>query len=107
VYGKTDVIYSGPTYDSMKIEGNKVRVFFKNTGSGLKIGGDRLTGFSLASDFRRFFWANATLEGNSVVLTCEDITWPVAVRYGWADNADSNLFNQDGLPASPFRTDNW
>jgi sialate O-acetylesterase len=106
-YGKTDVVYSGPTYDSMKVDGRRVRVFFKNTGSGLKIGGDHLTGFSLASDFRRFFWADAVLEGNSVVLTCEDVPWPVAVRYGWADNADSNLFNQEGLPASPFRSDNW
>jgi sialate O-acetylesterase len=106
-YGRTDVVYSGPTYDSIKIEGNKARVFFKNAGSGLKIGGDRLTGFALASDFRRFFWANATLEGNSVLLTCEDVPWPVAVRYGWADNADCNLFNQEGLPASPFRTDSW
>jgi len=106
-YGHTDVVYSGPTFDSLKIEGNKARLFFKNTGSGLKIGGDRLTGFSLASDFRRFFWADARIEGNSVVVTCEDVKWPAAVRYGWANNADSNLFNEEGLPASPFRTDNW
>jgi sialate O-acetylesterase len=107
VYGKTDVVYSGPMFDSMKIEGNKVRLNFKNVGSGLKMGGDRLTGFSLASDFRRFFWASARIEGNAVILSCEDVQWPAAVRYGWADNADSNLFNQEGLPASPFRTDNW
>jgi sialate O-acetylesterase len=106
-YGHTDVVYSGPTFDSMKIEGNKVRLFFKNVGGGLKVEGARLTGFSMASDFRRFFWANATIEGSSVVVTCDDVTWPAAVRYGWADNADCNLFNEEGLPASPFRTDNW
>jgi sialate O-acetylesterase len=106
-YGRTDVVYSGPVFDSLKIEGNKARLTFKNVGSGLKIAGDRLTGFSLASDFRRFFWASATIEGNSVVVTCEDIRWPAALRYGWADNGDCNLCNQEGLPAAPFRTDNW
>jgi sialate O-acetylesterase len=107
VYGHTDVVYSGPVFDSLKIEGNKARLSFKNVGGGLKIGGDRLTGFSMASDFRRFFWANATIEGNSIVVTCEDVPWPAAVRYGWADHADANLFNQEGLPAAPFRTDAW
>jgi sialate O-acetylesterase len=107
VYGKTGVVYSGPMFDSLKIEGNKARLIFKNVGGGLKIGGDRLTGFSMASDFRRFFWADARIEGNSVVVTCDDVQWPAAVRYGWADNAGCNLFNQEGLPASPFRTDSW
>jgi len=107
VYGKTDVVYSGPIFDSMKIEGHQMRLIFKNVGSGLKMGGDRLTGFSMASDFRRFFWANARIDGNSIVVTCEDVQWPAAVRYGWADNADGSLFNQEGLPAPPFRTDGW
>ena len=93
--------------DLMKIEGKRVRLSFKNVGGGLKIVGDKLTGFSMASDFRRFFWADATIEGNSVVVACEDVKWPAAVRYGWADNADCNLFNQEGLPASPFRTDDF
>jgi sialate O-acetylesterase len=106
-YGKTDVVYSGPVFDTLKIEGNKARLTFKNVGGGLKIGGDKLTGFSLASDFRRFFWANATIEGNTIVVTCEDVQWPAAVRFGWADNTDCNLLNQEGLPAAPFRTDNW
>ena len=107
VYGKTDVVYSGPVFDSLKIDGNKARLTFKNVGSGLKLNGDRLTGFSMASDFRRFFWAEARIEGNTVVVTCEDVKWPVAVRYGWADNTEGNLFNEEGLPASPFRTDPW
>jgi sialate O-acetylesterase len=107
VYGRTDVVDSGPVYDSLKIEGNKARLTFKNVGGGLKIGGDRLTGFSIASDFRRFFWGSATIEGNSIVVQCEDVPWPVAVRYGWADHTDGNLFNQEGLPAAPFRSDHW
>jgi sialate O-acetylesterase len=106
-YGKTDVVFSGPTFESIKIEGHKARIHFKNVGGGLKVGGQKLTGFSMASDFRRFFWADATIEGNSVVVTCDDVKWPAAVRYGWADNADGNLFNEEGLPASPFRTDSW
>ena len=106
-YGKSDLVYSGPLYDSMKIEVNKVRIKFKNIGGGLKAEGKRLTGFSMASDFRRFVWADAVIEGDSVVVWTDEVKWPAAVRYAWADNPECNLCNQEGLPASPFRTDNW
>jgi sialate O-acetylesterase len=106
-YGKSDLVYSGPLFDSMKIEGNKIRILFKNAGSGLKMAGDSLKGFALASEFRHFAWANAMIDGNSVVVWCDEVKWPAAVRYGWDDNPECTLFNQEGLPASPFRTDTW
>ena len=107
VYGKSDLVTSGPTFDNMKIEASRVRITFKNIGSGLKSNGDKLVGFQMASDFRRFYWANATIEGNSVVVSCEDVKWPAAVRYAFADNPECNLTNSEGLPAVPFRTDSW
>lgn len=107
VYGKSDLVTSGPTFDAMKIEGSRVRITFKNVGGGLKGNGDKVVGFQMASDFRKFYWANATIEGNSVVVTCEDVKWPAAVRYAYADNPECNLYNQEGLPALPFRTDSW
>ena len=66
-----------------------------------------LKGFSMSGDFRRFVWANAAIEGNSVVVWSEDCPYPTAVRYGWSDNPECNLFNREGLPAPPFRTDRW
>jgi sialate O-acetylesterase len=107
VYGKSSLVTSGPTIDVMKIEGSRVRITFKNIGGGLKANGDKLVGFQMASDFRKFYWADATIEGNSVVVTCEDVKWPAAVRYAYADNPECNLYNQEGLPALPFRTDSW
>jgi sialate O-acetylesterase len=107
VYGKSDLVFSGPLYDSIKIETSKVRIKFKNIGGGLKAGGDKLVGFQMAGDFRKFFWANAAIEGDTVVVWCDDVKWPAAVRYAYADNPECNLYNSEGLPASPFRTDNW
>jgi sialate O-acetylesterase len=106
-YGKTDLVYSGPLFDSYKIEFNKVRIKFKNLGGGLKVNGDVLKGFTLASDFRKFTWAHALVEGDTVVVWSDELPWPAAVRYAWADNPECNLFNKEGLPASPFRTDTW
>jgi sialate O-acetylesterase len=84
-----------------------VRIKFRNTGSGLKAGGEKLTGFQMSGDFRRFSWASAVIEGNSVVVSCDDVKWPAAVRYAYAGNPECNLFNYEGLPAIPFRTDSW
>lgn len=106
-YGRPDLVYSGPLYDSMHIERDGVRIRFKNVGGGLKAVGEKLTGFSMSSDFRKFFWAKAVIEGDTVVVKSDDIRWPAAVRYAWSDNPECNLFNQEGLPASPFRTDDW
>jgi len=101
------IVYSGPIYRSMRIEGNKIRIFFNHVGSGLVAKGENLTGFAIAGEDRKFVWANAKIEGNTVVVWSEQVPKPVAVRYGWADNPDCNLYNKEGLPASPFRTDDW
>jgi len=118
-YGQ-DLVYSGPIYDSMKIEGNKIRLIFKDTGSGLKMGTPpwtptgvpvpaptELKGFAIAGADKNFVWAKAEIDGNDVVVSSDQVASPVAVRYGWANNPPCNLYNKEGLPASPFRTDDW
>ena len=107
VYGKELPEYSSPLYDSMKIDENKIRISFKHVGSGLEAKGERLTGFSIAGEDRTFVWADAKLDGNTVVVSSDKVAKPVAVRYAWADYPECNLYNKEGLPASPFRTDNW
>ena len=104
VYGE-NLVYSGPIFEKMSSEGNKVRLRFKNVGSGLQVKGDTLKGFAIAGPDKKFVHANAVLDGNTVVLTATDIASPVAIRYGWAKNPDVNLYNKQGLPASPFKTD--
>jgi len=108
-YGENDIVYSGPSYESMKKEGDKVTLTFSSIGSGLMVkGSDTLEGFAIAGPDHHFVWANAKIDGNKVVVWSKNVSNPVAVRYGWADNPeDANLFNKQGLPASPFRTDNW
>jgi sialate O-acetylesterase len=108
-YGKANV-YSGPTFESMKIEGNKVVLSFSNTGSGLSAKNKYgyLQGFEIAGADKRFQYAKAVIEGDKVIVYQEGIGNPVAVRFGWADDAgDNNLFNREGFPAVPFRTDHW
>jgi sialate O-acetylesterase len=108
-YGK-DILCAGPTYSSMHVTGNKVTVKFDNTGSGLRVNNKYgyINGFSLAGADGKFFWARGTiLNNNTVILQSKEVSAPVAVRYGWADNPDDlNLYNSEGLPANPFRTDN-
>ena len=105
-----DVVYSGPVYQSMQVEGNQIRLQFKHQGSGL-IAKDKngdLKSFAIAGADQKFVWAKARIEGNEVIVWNEDIANPVAVRYGWGNNPDNaNFYNKEGLPASPFRTDNW
>ncbi|MGQ9462344.1 MAG: sialate O-acetylesterase [Candidatus Fervidibacter sp.] len=105
-YGRK-VVYSGPIYRSMRIEGNKIRLFFDHVGSGLVAKGGELRGFAIAGKDGKFVWANAKIEGDTVLVWSEQVPEPVAVRYGWADNPDCNLYNKEGLPASPFRTDDF
>jgi sialate O-acetylesterase len=102
------VIPSGPLFERFTIEGDKVvRIKFKY-GDGLKtIDGGPVKGFAIAGADRRFVWANARIEGDTVLVWSPDVSKPVAVRYGWADNPVVNLYNKAGLPASPFRTDDW
>jgi sialate O-acetylesterase len=99
---------AGPLYDTLAIEGNKIRVRFKHVDGGLMTaGGGPPRGFAIAGADHKFHWAEARLDGNSVIVWSDDVPQPVAVRYGWADNPDCNLYNKADLPASPFRTDDW
>ena len=105
---KLPIEYSGPLYESMNIEGGDVRVRFTHVGAGLEVhNGEELRGFAVAGTDRQFHWAKARIVGNAVLVSSPDVAEPVAVRYAWADSPVCNLFNQDGLPASPFRTDDW
>jgi len=109
-YGR-DVVYSGPMYHSMRIEGNRVYIEFNHVGSGLEVHDPYgyLKGFTMAGTDRKFHWARADLvDDHTVVVYSPEVEEPVAVRYGWADNPyDLNLYNEEGLPANPFRTDDW
>jgi len=92
----------------MKIEGNKIRIKFNHTGSGLITkDSDQLMGFVIAGEDQKFVKAQAKIENDTVVVWSDEIEKPVAVRYAWAGNPVCNLYNKEGLPASPFRTDNW
>ncbi|HVR85802.1 MAG TPA: sialate O-acetylesterase [Planctomycetota bacterium] len=105
VYGRP-LVYTGPEFDSMRVESDRVRILFKNVGGGLKADG-RLRGFRISGDFRMFVNADAEIHGDTVLVSSPEVRWPAAVRYGWADNPDCNLTNKEGLPATPFRTDSW
>jgi sialate O-acetylesterase len=109
-YGQ-DVVYSGPVYKSMEISGDRIILGFDPVGSGL-VAKDKygyLRSFAIAGPDRKFVWAKAYITaGNKVVVMHDAVKNPVAVRYAWADNPDdANLYNIEGLPASPFRTDDW
>jgi sialate O-acetylesterase len=107
-YGKADLVYSGPLYDSMAVDGNKVKIKFQHVGGGLVArDGKPLTHFTIAGEDQQFVDATATIEGDSVVVTSDKVAKPVAVRFGWNQLAEPNLSNKDGLPASPFRTDDF
>ena len=106
VYGKA-IVPSGPLFDRFAIDGNKVRISFKY-GQGLKTrDGGPVKGFAIAGADRKFVWAEARIEGDTVVVSSPAILKPAAVRYAWGDNPLVNLYNKAGLPASPFRTDDW
>jgi sialate O-acetylesterase len=104
VYGEK-LVYSGPVYDRMSVEGNSVRLYFHHTGGGLLAKGGELKGFAIAGADKKFAWADARIEGNTVVVSAEGINSPAVVRYGWGRNPLATLFNKEDLPASPFRTD--
>lgn len=119
VYGEK-VVYSGPVYQSMTLKNNRIYLEFTQCGSGLIMSRPpwtptgvtpaqpvELTGFAVAGADQKFVWAKAIIEGNSVIVYSDEVKHPVAVRYNWADNPSGNLYNEEGLPASPFRTDNW
>ncbi|MDB6022497.1 MAG: Sialic acid-specific 9-O-acetylesterase [Pedosphaera sp.] len=109
-YGE-HIVYSGPIYKSMKVEGNKATLKFDNVGGGLIARDGDLKGFAVCGEDKKFVWATATIEGSGrssrVVVSAPEVAHPIAVRYGWADCPVVNLWNKDGLPASPFRTDDF
>jgi sialate O-acetylesterase len=97
--------YSGPLCDGVKIEGSTLRLHFAHVGKGLVAQGGVLKGFAIAGADRRFVWANAVIDGDTVTVSSDKVTAPIALRYAWADNPVCNLTNSEGFPAAPFRTE--
>jgi sialate O-acetylesterase len=105
-YGKK-IEFSGPWYKSSKVEGKTIRLSFDHADSGLVAKGGELRGFAIAGEDHKFVWAKAAIDGKQVVVSAPEVENPVAVRYAWDMNPVCNLYNQAGLPAVPFRTDDW
>lgn len=105
-YGKGNV-YSGPVYSHTRLRNNEIEVYFRHTDGQLVAQGGELKGFTIAGADHKFHPAKARIVNDKVVVSSEEVPFPVAVRYGWANNPDCNLYNKAGLPASPFRTDDW
>ncbi|HIA48290.1 MAG TPA: sialate O-acetylesterase [Candidatus Hydrogenedentes bacterium] len=102
------VVPSGPTYKNHIARKGRVTLYFNNIGGGLTTpDGTPLTGFAVAGEDGKFYWAEAEIKGKRIVVSSDTVPAPIAVRYGWANNPDCNLYNEAGLPASPFRTDDW
>jgi len=119
-YGKKDLVPCGPLYKSHKVEGDAIRVSFDHVGSGLMVGSKegleptkevedgKLARFAIAGADKQWHWADATIDGSDVVLKSSEVASPVAVRYAYTMNpTGANLYNKEGIPASPFRTDDW
>jgi sialate O-acetylesterase len=106
VYAQPIAIWSGPIYRAGQRDGDKMMITFDHA-TGLKTSGGEPKGFAIAGEDRKFVWANAKIEGDRVIVWSDAVKAPVAARYGWAGNPICNLFNAAGLPASPFRTDDW
>ncbi len=97
---------TGPLYDAMKIEGDKIRISFRNVGQGLVAKGGAPATFAIAGTDGKFVWADAKIDGDTILVWSDKVREPVAVRYAWSGwPGNANLFNRDGFPASPFRTD--
>ncbi len=120
-YDVKNLVYSGPIFKSMQVEGDKIELSFDHVGSGLMAAkkteaqsveapkpAETLEGFAIAGKDKKWVWATAKIEGDKVVVSSPEVKDPVAVRYGFSMNPDKvNLYNKEGLPASPFRTDAW
>jgi len=106
-YGQENIICSGPVYQKMKIVHNTIEITFSNIGSGLASrDGKPLSWFSIAGADGKFILAKATIDGNKVIVTAPEVEHPLFVRFGWNEAAQSNFINKEGLPATPFRSDN-
>jgi sialate O-acetylesterase len=107
VYNKKEIVAMGPLYDKMKLQQNKIVLSFKYTGKGLMSNDSNpLNNFAIAAADGKFVAATAVIKNNAVEVSAVGIDHPVAVRFGWNEANHSNLYNKDGLPALPFRTDN-
>ena len=107
-YGVKGIAYSGPVYKEMKVENNEVHLFFDYAEDGMTSYGRKLNYFQVAGDDKVFYPAEAKISGmKRIIVSSEEVEKPVAVRYAWFDYAKGNLFNNAGLPASSFRTDDW
>lgn len=105
-YGK-QVTWSGPWYRAAEVTPKGLRVQFEHAEGGLQAKGGTLKGFAIAGEDRKFVWADAVIDGSTVVVSSAQVSKPVAVRYAWDANPVANLYNAAGLPAVPFRTDDW
>ena len=106
-YGEK-IEYSGPEYESMKVEGNKVILTFAHFGGGLKAEGESLTGFAVCGDDKKFVPGTAKIvDEKTIEVTSDKVEKPIAVRFGWESFPVVNLWNKAGLPATPFRTDDF
>lgn len=106
-YGENKLVYSGPIFNHMKIKKQKVQLFFDYTDSGLKQTGDTLKEFEIAGNDQVFYPAEAKIDGKTIIVTSPKVKEPAAVRFAWKAVPEPNLFNNENLPASPFRTDEW
>jgi len=106
-YQQYDGECSGPVFDTIRMEGNRIRITFDYVDGGLLVKGGELTGFEIAGQDKKYHKANAKIQGRTVLVSSREVKKPVAVRFGWSNTAQPNLFNKEGLPASPFRTDDW
>ena len=104
-YGQEDLVHSGPLYESMAIEGSKIRLSFNHTGSGLASRDAKpLDWFEIAGEDGKFVKAQAVIDGNTILVSSDAIAKPTAARFAWDQEAVPNLINKEGLPAGPFRT---
>ena len=107
-YGRKKLVYSGPLYKGMTVQGDAIHISFDHVGDGLvSRDGKALSHFTIAGANKAFVAASATIKGKTVVVRAGGVNQPVAVRFGWHHEAEPNLSNKNGLPASPFRTDSW
>ena len=106
-YGENKLVYSGPIFNHMKVKKQKAQLFFDYAESGLKKNGEVLKEFEIAGNDQVFYPADAKIEGKTIVVSSSKVTEPVAVRFAWKAVPEPNLFNNENLPASPFRTDDW
>ncbi len=105
-YGK-NVVYAGPTFASFERIPGSIKIHFTHTDGGLIVKGAKLEEFSLAGADHQWHWADARIEGNTVIVSSPEVPNPQQVRYAWQSNPDATLYNGAGLPAVPFRTDSW